>query len=53
MKCQLQKFSSCVDGVGKIVRDHADQVSDGAQIINSETDIRLFIEKHRSYNQAP
>lgn len=32
------------------MRDHADTVGDGADIVNAETDVKIFIEHHRSQN---
>ena len=50
MRFNLEKFSTVLDGIGKIIRDHADTIGDGTDIVNAETDIKIFIEHHRSDN---
>jgi len=50
LRFNLEKFSTVLDSVGKIIRDHADTIGDGTDIVNADTDIKIFIEHHRSEN---
>ena len=34
-----------------MIRSHADSIIDSADIINAETDIKIFINHHKSKNQ--
>ncbi len=49
----MEKFSTITDSVGKTIRDAADKVRDGTEIVNPETDIKIFVEHHRSQNSVP
>jgi hypothetical protein len=49
----MEKFSSVTDGVGKTIRDSADRVRDGTEMVIPETDINIFIEHHRTQNTVP
>jgi hypothetical protein len=51
MKFTLEKFAHILDQTGKGIRDRSDEIADCAQMISNETDIRIFIEHHRSNNQ--
>lgn len=50
VKFTLEKFAHVLDNTGKGVRDRADEISDCVQMISNDTDIRIFIEHHRSNN---
>jgi hypothetical protein len=39
-----------LDSIGKTVREHADSIGDGADIVNADTDLKIFIEHHKSKN---
>lgn len=39
-----------MDKVGKKMRDHADSVLDGVDMIDAETDVKIFIEHNKSDN---
>ena len=50
MKYNLMKFSQIVDSMGKMIHDKGENLSDTADMINSETDIKIFIDHHKSTN---
>ena len=50
MKYNLMKFAQILDSLGKMVHDKGDSLSDAADMINSTTDIRIFIDHHKSSN---
>jgi hypothetical protein len=50
VKFIFEKLSKVVDTTGKSFRDRSDEIADCAQMISNETDIRIFIEHHRSNN---
>lgn len=50
MKFNLEKFSSIIDVMGKEMRDRADCISESADMVSPDTDIKIFIEHHRSEN---
>ena len=50
MKYNLMKFSQIVDSLGKKIHEKGDGLSDVAEMINSTTDIKIFIEHHKSTN---
>lgn len=52
MRFNLEKFSTILDLIGKTIRDHADTIGDGTDIVNADTDIKIFIEHYRSQNAA-
>lgn len=50
LRFNIEKFSTVLDSIGKTIRDHADTIGDGTDIVNADTDIKIFIEHHRSDN---
>jgi len=50
MKGNLAKYGAVIESLGKTIRDYSMQVADGADMISGETDIKIFIEHHRSDN---
>ena len=50
MKYNLMKFSQIVDSMGKMIHDKGENLSDTADMIDSATDIKIFIEHHKSTN---
>ena len=50
MKYNMQKFGQIVDQLGKSVRQTGDELGDAADLISGVTDIKIFIEHHKSTN---
>ena len=50
VKFNLEKFANILDAFGKNIRDKSDEITDCAQMVSNETDIKIFIEHHRSDN---
>jgi hypothetical protein len=53
VKYNLEKFARYIDQTGKDLRLNADEISQTVQIISSDTDIRIFVDTHKSMNQFP
>ena len=52
MKYNMQKFGQIVDQLGKSVRQTGDELGDAADLISGVTDIKIFIEHHKSTNMV-
>ena len=50
MKYNLMKFAQIVDSVGKAIHDRGENLSETADMVNSATDIKIFIDHHKSTN---
>jgi hypothetical protein len=50
VKQTLSKFGGVVNQFGKMISSHADLILDGADIVTAETDLRIFIEQHKTDN---
>lgn len=44
------KFSQIIDSMGKMIHDKGENLSDTADMIDSTTDIKIFIDHHKSTN---
>ena len=52
LKYNMQKFGQIIDQLGKGIRQKGDELGDAAEIVNSTTDIKIFIEHHKSANMV-
>ena len=50
MRYNLMKFSQIVDSMGKAIHDWGENLSETADMVNSATDIKIFIDHHKSTN---
>ena len=50
MKYNLMKFSQIIDSMGKMIHDKGENLSDTADMIDSTTDLKIFIDHHKSTN---
>lgn len=50
VKQALSKFGGVINQFGKMMSSHADLILDGADIVTAETDLRIFIEQHKTDN---
>ena len=50
MRDNLMKFSQIVDSMGKAIHDRGENLSETADMVNSATDIKIFIDHHKSTN---
>ena len=50
MRYNLMKFSQIVDSLGKAIHDRGENLSETADMVNSATDIKIFIDHHKSTN---
>ena len=52
MQYNLQKFAMIMEQLGKVFKQSGAELSDASEVINSETDMKIFIEHHKSTNMV-
>jgi hypothetical protein len=52
VKFYLEKFASVTDQFGKEIRNRSDDITESADMVSGDTDIRIFIEHNRSENNG-
>lgn len=51
MKYNLEKYTRNLGGLGKNMQDKANEMHNSVSMINSETDLKIFIDEHKSHQQ--
>jgi len=52
VKFYLEKFAQVTDLFGKEIRNRSDDITESADMVSGDTDIRIFIEHNRSENNG-
>ena len=50
VKFYLEKFAQVTDLFGKEIRNRSDDITESADMVSGDTDIRIFIKHNRSEN---
>ena len=50
VKYNLEKFARYIDQSGRDLRLNADEISQTVAMISSDTDLRIFVDSHKSSN---